>query len=428
MPLIALALALAATAPARAQQAEAPAPAPTSPPAPGSLSDFRLRPADDGRQTGVQGPADNGIAPLAPGERRGVPTPSPQPAVPRVVPTQPAPAPPAPTPAPAPAREMAAPAPARTTPGSAPSAMVPAPVDTPPTGADPAPLPTEPSPGSADSIPAPPNADDISAGPATGSDTGGTPIWAWLLAALAAVAAGLWYWRRRPVLAGGAPGEPPELQASPSMPRAAAPPVGPPPAPPRPSVAPQPAMAPAASSPLVTRPAAEQRAEVAMTLDVRAIRMTAENLVVGFVLDLANRGPVSATGLMVRIALNQGSAMQEGVLMRFFDGAGGSVLRDDIELAPGASEALTTEVMLPRASVEPLVVGGKPMLVPVLAFDVTYHWEGDADAFGQVAGTFVIGRGPPPGSGDKIAPLPLDRLAYSVDRPAARATAMRRKL
>lgn len=165
-----------------------------------------------------------------------------------------------------------------------------------------------------------------------------------------------------------------------------------------------------------------------MTLDVRAIRMTAENLVVGFVLDLANRGSVAATGLMVRIALNQGSAMQEGVVMRFFDGAGGSVLRDDISLAPGASEALTTEVMLPRASVEPLMIGGKPMLVPVLVFDVTYHWEGDADAFGQVAGTFVLGRGPAPGTGDKLAPLPLDRPSYAVDRPAARATAMRRAL
>lgn len=165
-----------------------------------------------------------------------------------------------------------------------------------------------------------------------------------------------------------------------------------------------------------------------MTLEVRSIHMTEEHLVVGFVLDLANRGSVSATGLMVRIALNQGSAMQEGVLMRFFDGAGGSVLRDGIELAPGASEALTTEVMLARASVEPLVVGGKPMLVPVLAFDVTYHWEGDADAFGQVAGTFVLGRGPAPGAGDKLAPLPLDRPAYNVDRPAARATAMRRRV
>ncbi|PAL22433.1 hypothetical protein [Sphingopyxis sp. GW247-27LB] len=428
LPLIALALALAAggIAPARAQQTETPAPAPT--PAPGGLSDFRLRPADDGRQSGVQGPADNGLAPLAPGERRGVPTPAPQPAAPRIVPTQPTRA--TPTPAPAPSRrEPAAPAPTRATPDSAPVAAAPTTMGTAPTGAVSAPSSSaDLSPPVAGSSPAPSTVDDVAAVPATGSD-GGTPVWAWLLAVLAAAAAGVWYWRRRPQLAGGVSDEPIEPHTpSPPVPRAATPPVRPAAPPPRPAEAPRPVETPAAPPPLVTRAAAEQRAEVAMTLDVRAIRMTPENLVVGFVLDLANRGSVAATGLMVRIALNQGSAMQEGVVMRFFDGAGGSVLRDDISLAPGASEALTTEVMLPRASVEPLMIGGKPMLVPVLVFDVTYHWEGDADAFGQVAGTFVLGRGPAPGTGDKLAPLPLDRPSYAVDRPAARATAMRRAL
>src|SRR3546814_20859060 len=96
---------------------------------------------------------------------------------------------------------------------------------------------------------------------------------------------------------------------------------------------------------------------------------------------------------MIRIALGQGSAMQEAVIARFFDGARGSVLRDDIELAPGAGERFDTEVTLPRTAIEPLMIAGKPMLVPVLVFDVTYHWEGDADAFGQTAGSYVqIGR------------------------------------
>src|SRR3546814_17492623 len=80
-----------------------------------------------------------------------------------------------------------------------------------------------------------------------------------------------------------------------------------------------------------------------MALAVQSIRMTAEHMTVGFSLDLTNNGPVAATGLMVRIALGQGSAMQEAVLARFFDGAGGSVLRGDIELAPGAGERLATE-------------------------------------------------------------------------------------
>jgi len=427
VPLVALALALAAMGPARAQQDETPAPTPA--PAPGSLIDFRLRPDSDGRQSGVQGPADNGIAPLAPGERRGAPTPAPQPAAPRVVPTQPAPAASTPTPAPetAPSRNTAAPAPTPPRPRGVPAAAETMPRDPAPTPAEPALTPSDSSPIT-NSNPAASGAEDLDAVRAKDRSSGGTPIWGWLLAALAASAAGFWYWRRRPALAADAPREPAAPQALPPTPRAATPPASPPPPAPRSAVAPPPAGSPAAPSSLVTRPVAEQRAEVAMTLEVRSIHMTEENLVVGFVLDLANRGSVSATGLMVRIALNQGSAMQEGVLMRFFDGAGGSVLRDGIELAPGASEALTTEVMLARASVEPLVVGGKPMLVPVLAFDVTYHWEGDADAFGQVAGTFVLGRGPAPGAGDKLAPLPLDRPAYNVDRPAARATAMRRRV
>jgi hypothetical protein len=129
---------------------------------------------------------------------------------------------------------------------------------------------------------------------------------------------------------------------------------------------------------------------------------------------------------MVRIALNQGSAMPEAVLARFYDGAGGSVLRDDMVLTVGAGERMSTEATLPRAAIEPLMVGGKPMLIPVLAFDVTYHWDGEGDGFGQNAGSFVLGREPAAGAGDRLAPLPLDRDRYAVTRPGMRATAVRR--
>src|SRR3546814_10009615 len=81
-----------------------------------------------------------------------------------------------------------------------------------------------------------------------------------------------------------------------------------------------------------------------MALDIRSIRFAPDHVAVGFALNLLNQGTVPATGLMVRIALNQGSAMTEPVLSRFFDGAGGSVLRDDIALAVGAGEELSTEV------------------------------------------------------------------------------------
>ncbi len=163
-----------------------------------------------------------------------------------------------------------------------------------------------------------------------------------------------------------------------------------------------------------------------MALDIGYIRLAPDHVAVGFSLHLINQGILPATGLMVRIALNQGSAMPEPVLARFFDGAGGSVLRDDMMLAAGAGEVVASEVMLPRAAITPLMIGGKPMLVPVIAFDVTYHWDGEGDAFGQNAGSYVLGREQGNSGSEKLAPLPLDRPSHEVDRPGARATAIKR--
>ena len=421
---LALALAGGMVVPGFAQQADAPAPSTSRP------IDFRLPPAEnDGRTPGVQGPANNGIGPVGPGETRPTPTPTPVPtptAPPRVSPTQPAVQPRTPSATPsdaAPARR----APATETVAPTPKAAADAP--TPTEASDPADV----TPGDAPTTlevteelrPAAASGDDLAPPSAPAAGDGGTSLWAWLLALLAAGVAGFWYWRRRPALASDAPVE---RNAVPAEPRPAAPPA--PRAAPIPAAKPAPAGAAAVQrtpSPLVTRPAPERRAAVSLALEVVAIRVMADRIGVDFALNLANQGAVDATGLMVRIAFNQGSAMTETVLVRFFDGAGGSVLRDNMELKAGADEVLTTEVMLPRQIVDPLMIGGKPMLVPVIAFDVTYHWEGDdPDAFGQVAGSFVLGRESGASDGGKLAPLPLDRVSYVVERPGARPTVMRR--
>lgn len=424
---------LAASMPARAQDTGTPS----------RPIDFRLPPpADDGRAPGVQGPSDNGLPPVAPGELRGQPTPTPAPtptptqpvAPPRVAPTQPATANPTPAPTRRDAPAAAAP---RTASSDTASPAQPATTDNPaPPPLDAAAPPAAAPPAAATTDAVPVTADETPVAGAPANAPSSTPIWAWVLAALAAAGAGFWYWRRRAAPAGQATDELPEtprLAPTPPAQRAASPAAPKPAAPPAPRPAtPQPARAPLApperpvSSPLVTRPAAEKRAIIGMALDIRSIRFAADHVAVGFALNLVNQGPTAATGMMVRIALNQGSAMTEPVLARFFDGAGGSVLRDDMMLAPGAGEELSTEVMLPRASIEPLMIGGKPMLVPVIAFDVTYHWDGEGDAFGQNAGSFVLGREQGTSGSDKLAPLPLDRASYSVDRPAARATAIKR--
>lgn len=419
LPLVALVLALTSVAPARAQDAETPTPAPSS--------IFRLPPASDGRSPGVQGPSDNGLPPVGPNDNRAptpAPTPTPAPAQtapaipPRVTPTQPTTTT-TPSPAPAPTRPAAAPAGTSQATSATPDAAP----DSPAQGSgDPPPLQT-----TAPEVVAPPvavaaDADDTPVAATPGAGSSDTPLWAWALALFAALGAGLWYWRRRPALAGQVDEEvldAPRAAAPLSAPRAATPPA------PRPAPAPA-APTPRAASPLVNRAAGERRAVVGMALDIAYIRFEPDHIVVGFSLHLINQGIMPATGLMVRIALNQGSAMPEPVLGRFFDGAGGSVLRDDMTLDAGAGETVSTEVMLPRAAIEPLMIGGKPMLVPVMAFDVTYHWDGEGDAFGQNAGSFVLGREQGSSGSDKLAPLPLDRPNHQVDRPGARATAIKR--
>ena len=132
-----------------------------------------------------------------------------------------------------------------------------------------------------------------------------------------------------------------------------------------------------------------------MTLQVDAIDVLAEAARISFSLLLANQGDRTATGGLVRIALQQANRQQAELLERFFDGAGGSVL-----------------------------VAGYPALIPVIGFDVTYHWDGEGEAFGQVASAFVLGS--TAAADGRIAPVRLDLPPRRLSSPAARVTEMLR--
>lgn len=514
--------------------------------------DFRLPPADDDRDSKVQGPSDNGLPPRQESPR---PAPKAEPVQPPRIAAPTTAAPKAVTPSPkavTPAPKAATPAP-KAAPKIAPTVpKMSAPVAPPtvaPTVTTPAlPPQTEPAPqSSADGLTeseavtttAPMDAassvDDSAFLPAepvaetesrqtdeASSGDSDSPWWAWPLTGLVALIAAVLYWRRqtalgpedyleiaqsqaqRPVPPAGKPQGQGTAQAQaqgqmpPPVPRSAAPrpaaqpqpaspvrpasplasdamtnhaPVGGPsgasvslprlaplttpapapqarvPSPARPAPAPVSAPRPAApptpvpagvvpawtnldeyvsAGSMVRRPSEEARANVDMDVAVRSIRIEVDHIAVGFTLTLSNGGARDATGLMVRIALGQGSAMHEGVLGRFYDGAGGSILRDDMALAAGRSEQLSSEVKLPRTAIEPMILAGKPLLVPVLAADVTYHWDGDSDAFGQIAAAYVLGRAAVGGT-EKLAPIPLDRAPLAVDRPGARATEVTRR-
>ena len=166
-----------------------------------------------------------------------------------------------------------------------------------------------------------------------------------------------------------------------------------------------------------------------LTLRVDAIELLVDAARFSFTLLLANSGDRAATGGLVRIALQQANPQQAAMLERFFDGAGGSVLAEDVAIAPNDVGTIQRHALLSLDQVEPMLVAGYPSLIPVIGFDVTYHWdqddtEIDGDAFGQVASAFVLGSA---GSADgRVVPVRLDHGPRRLPAPAARVTEMQR--
>jgi hypothetical protein len=166
------------------------------------------------------------------------------------------------------------------------------------------------------------------------------------------------------------------------------------------------------------------RAKLTMTLQIDAIDVKADNARISFSLMLANQGDRAATGGLVRIALQQANQRQAELLERFYEGAGGSVVAEDVAIAPGDVGTIQRHALLPLDQVEPMLVGGYPSLIPVLGFDVTYHWDGEGDAFGQVAAAFVVGS--LTAADGRIAPVRLDLPPRRLASPSARVTEMQR--
>jgi len=386
----------------------------------------------------AQGPDDGGIPPLATPRPQPRQQPQPQPrqqppaptitSVPGLVqpaPPRAAPLPPAPPSSRARA-DLAAPSVSRT----APSEPV-EPASPPDTAAVPLPAPDGGSPPATDAVPAAPSgaAGDIDANRLLPT------WWPWTLALFAAFVAGLWWFRRNrrdadlndgdteartPSEAPAAPPPPaspptPAVPARPPMPTPAAAPLAP-----HAKVAAEPVPLPPPPAPVLGR------ANLAMTLQVNGIEMLADQARISFSLQLANTGDRAATGGLVRIALQQANRDQAELLTRFFDGAGGSVLAEDVEIAAGDVGSIQRHALLSLDQVEPMLVGGYPSLIPVMGFDVSYHWDGDGESFGQIASAFVLGSAA--GADGRIAPVRLDQGPRRLPFPAARVTEMHRML
>jgi hypothetical protein len=167
-----------------------------------------------------------------------------------------------------------------------------------------------------------------------------------------------------------------------------------------------------------------RRPRVEMALQLEKMEVMADALVVGFRLHLTNSGELPASSALVRVALMQARSGQESAIQRFFEGTGGRVLADGDAIEPGTTVHVDADVQLPLAAVTPLNAGGKPILVPVLVLDTSYHWDGGDDAFGQVAAAYVLGQEPASADeGARLGPVPLDGPRF-VARPGARVTGL----
>jgi hypothetical protein len=382
-----------------------------------------FRPPQDNRSPApgpAEGPADNGIVPLPVAPR---PAPPPQEAAPAAAdPVRPGPAA---------ARGGALPSPSSPAPTSPRAASPDRPADRAPVDA------VVPVVAPAEAVPMVPLGPPTDA-PASLPPPPAAAAWpaSWWLLLLLPFAAGVWFLLRRSKAAAAAGPAPRALPPEPKRESPVAPPAPSRPAPPRSepqAVDDANTAAPPMPPPAVAPPArVAGRAQLSLTLQVQALELTDAHLRIQFALMLANSGDRAATGGLVRIALQQANARQGELLERFFDGAGGSVLADEVDIAAGDVGTIERNALLPLDGAEVMLIGGYPSLVPVIGFDVTYHWDGDAaqasvadDSFGQVAAAFVVGSAA--AADGRLAPVRLDLGPRTVRAPAARVTAMQRR-
>jgi hypothetical protein len=238
----------------------------------------------------------------------------------------------------------------------------------------------------------------------------------WILGvavALAALAAGFLFVRRRKAALPPEPAVVAEPQpAPPPRPTPVAKPTPPPPTAPTPAPA-------SPAAPEADRPWLD------MDLGITQARFSLLGVTVSYSLTLHNRGERPAREVMVRGVLGNGGAQQQALLEGFFAGQDGLPLHSVVAIAPGETQSLSGELRLSPDQIVPVTMGQRSLLIPIAAFDAAYLWgdqDGEAAGHGRTARAFVVGQEQEPPA-DRLAPLRLDQGPRQYRRPAARAAA-----
>ncbi|WP_294136619.1 hypothetical protein [Sphingobium sp.] len=378
--------------PVHAQQAEEAAPVFTLPPA---SAPQPANPRQQGPELDVFRAPATTTAPPPVVTPTVTPTPTPAPAQP--APQAPAQrAAPAPTPRAAPAQPTQRPAAEaeRAAPDNQSSPVTaPAPQPAP----EPAPTPAASAPEEAQLSPAP---------------TDATP-WPWIIGGtlvLLAIVAALLLLRRQQPAYDEAEGE-------------IAPPAPVPvPAAPKPAPAPQSAPTPE-PAPETAIPDAADRPWLDMALDLTQARYSLMGMTVGYTLLLHNRGETPAQDVLVRGIIGNAGAQQQALLQSFFAEQSGLPLHAAVSIMPGETRRLTGELRLMPDQIVPVKMGQRSLLIPLAAFDASYHWgpeEAEPLGHGRTARAFILGQDQEPPA-ERLAPFRLDQGPRQYRRAATRA-------
>ena len=251
--------------------------------------------------------------------------------------------------------------------------------------------------------------------------------WPWLLALLAAVGAGAWYFRRQRSSGyayAGAGGDVSSFDFAPPQP-APAPRAQPRPPEPRPVAAPAPLRVPeerglsggVVSTRLRVAPQAKPEVEPAPPslgiistrlrpwLDIEFVPLEAvfndHNGVIQFDVTLFNSGSAPAREIRLEARLFNAGADQDEAIERYF--ASPMVTDDHIDVVqPLKRMTFRTSAKVPIEQMRIFEAGGRKVWVPLIGFNAAYRWSGGE---GQTSASYLLGRNT---SGEKMAPFRVD--------------------
>ena len=118
-------------------------------------------------------------------------------------------------------------------------------------------------------------------------------------------------------------------------------------------------------------------------------------------MSLFNSGSAPARAILLEASLFNAGPQQDVQIRGFFENpkAEGNRIAT---IAPLQRFSINTAVTLPRDQISPLLIEGRPLLVPMIGFNVLYSWSSGK---GQSSASYLVGKQT---GGEKLAPFRLD--------------------